>query len=171
MRQDDLEADQERAGQRGQLQRRFRSRHECRRHGTHNEQALEHSLEDVQVRDSARVILRPVPERKRGLTSDLRLQRAVVERLRRLDRVAVEQQNGKGNEGGNQESRGEGKRGTRSPDRSGIGQPERRDDERRELRPAGERDRDPARPRVASQKPKMRKTGTIASFVFDMETY
>ena len=92
MRENDLEADQEGAGQRGQLQRCLRARQERRDQGAEYEQALENPLNDMQVGDSARVILRPVPERERGLTIDLRLQRALVERLRRLDRMSVEQQ-------------------------------------------------------------------------------
>src|SRR6476620_9117135 len=51
-----LETDQERTGQRGQLQRRFRSRHERRRERTDHEQPLENQLDRMQIGDTPSVV-------------------------------------------------------------------------------------------------------------------
>src|SRR5580765_1842557 len=65
VRQNELEADQKRAGQGPKLQRRFDPGEECRGDCTDDEKTFEHPLDDVEVRNPACVVLRPVPERER----------------------------------------------------------------------------------------------------------
>src|SRR5438094_10615615 len=63
MRQHELEAEQQRGGERGELERRLPARHEVGRYRADYEQDLEHALEHVQIRQ-ARVVLPPVADRK-----------------------------------------------------------------------------------------------------------
>ena len=123
----------------------FRRRHEGQDQRCGDEKPLEDVLEHVQVGEAG-VVLPPVPERERRLAPDLRRQRPVVEDTRRVHRIAVEEQDRerghrRGEEGGAEDQRGP------YPAGIGVGRPERRDHERRELRPPGERDQSPARGR------------------------
>src|SRR5215472_4637891 len=65
VRQHDLEPDQQRPGERGELERALPRGEERRGDGAEHEQPLEHPLYQVEVREAARVVLRPVPERER----------------------------------------------------------------------------------------------------------
>ena len=68
MRQHELEADQERAGRARRAAAASSARGtKRRRERAGDEQHLEHPLDEVQVGDAARVVLRPVPERERRL--------------------------------------------------------------------------------------------------------
>src|SRR3954451_8353564 len=69
--QHELKAEQQHAGQCGELQRRLSLRHVREREDGNDEQRLEEALQDVQVRESARVVLAPVPDRERRLALDL----------------------------------------------------------------------------------------------------
>src|SRR5205807_6141458 len=48
VRQNELEADEQRRGQRGELERRLAARQEVDRNRAHDEQAFEHALDQVQ---------------------------------------------------------------------------------------------------------------------------
>src|SRR6266545_1270789 len=126
----------------------------------------------MEIGNPARVVLRPVPEREGRLARDLRLQRPLVEVRGRIDRMRVEQENRERDRGRHEKARREREGGSRPRQRVWIGEPERRDDERRELRPPGNATATPrAQAELTSQKPQMRNTGTIESFVFDIDTY
>ena len=136
MREHELEADQERTGERSELKRRLPGREERRSDRADDKNPFQHPLDDVEVRDAARVVLRPIPERERRLPRDLGPQRAFVEDASCFDRVGVEQQYREGRDRRQDESGDERGRGTEPSHRPRIGQPERRDDECRKLRPS-----------------------------------
>src|SRR5205085_2535730 len=93
VRQHELEADQERGGQRGELAGGLPARQEVRRDGRDREEHLEHALKDVEV-GQPRAILPPVPDRERRLAADLPADRPVTEDADGVDRMRVEQQDG-----------------------------------------------------------------------------
>src|SRR5687768_12954442 len=64
VRQHELEADQDRGGERGELQDRLAARHERDQHSAGGHQDLEHLLHHVEVRDARSVVLAPTPERE-----------------------------------------------------------------------------------------------------------
>src|SRR3712207_6783920 len=66
VRQDDLEADEEGGGERGEAQRRAHA-HERDDDGGEHEKRLEHLLDEVQVGNPRRVVLAPAPDRERRL--------------------------------------------------------------------------------------------------------
>ena len=103
----------------------------------------------VQVGEAG-VVLPPVPERERRLAPDLRRQRPVVEDASRVQRIGVEQEDRERGHRRREERRAEDQR---RPDPAGIGvgRPERRDQERCELRPPGQRGESPARGRRADE--------------------
>src|SRR5688572_26052486 len=61
----ELEADQERSGERGQLQRGLAARDEVAGDGAEREQDEEDLLRGAEVRDPRRVVLAPPPDRER----------------------------------------------------------------------------------------------------------
>ena len=65
MRQHELEAEQERARERGELERALSPRQEVRDDRAEDEQALEHPLRGVQVGDARRVVL-PQSQSEKG---------------------------------------------------------------------------------------------------------
>ncbi len=135
-----------------------------------DEQALEDVLDEVQVRQAARVVLPPVPERPRRVATDLPADRPVPEDAQLVQRARLEQDD---RERG--ESRAPANPATNRPEtrRSGIGEPERRDEERRELRQPGKRgERAAADGRGDEPEPPDEKARhAIASFVFEFDAY
>src|SRR3954451_14225686 len=91
VRQHELEAEQQRCGERGELERRLAPRDEVDGDGADQQGALEHALQEVQV-GQAGVVLAPVPERERRLAIDLPGDRSLPELVRGAERVAVERQ-------------------------------------------------------------------------------
>src|SRR5215217_4618794 len=93
VRQDELKADQQRGRERRELERAFAARPEVRADSRHKEQTLQQPLDKVQVGDSRRVVLPPVPERERRLASDLPPESAIPENTGRVCRARLEQEN------------------------------------------------------------------------------
>jgi len=65
VREDELEPDEERTGERRHLERRAPPRPPVERDRAEHERGLEHVLHEMQVREPFRVVLPPVPERER----------------------------------------------------------------------------------------------------------
>src|SRR5689334_16257201 len=65
VRQDELEAEQQHAGERRKLKRSLVPRQEREHERSDDEQPLEETLQQVQVGDPLRVVLAPVPDRER----------------------------------------------------------------------------------------------------------
>src|SRR3954470_9201288 len=148
VRQHDLEAEQQRGGERGELERRLAARDEVDGDRSEQERDLEHALQQVQV-GQARVVLPPVPERERRLAVDLPGDRPLPELVRGAQRVPVERQDREGGEARGEERGGEDERRAQPSFR--IRRPERRQQQRRELRPARERAERTARDRRADE--------------------
>src|SRR5438067_1122808 len=104
--QDELEADQKRGGERRELEWRLAPGQEVDRDRAHHEQAFEHTLEQVQIREPG-VVLAPVPDRERRIAPDLRPERAVVEDARGVERVRLEQEDREHEQGRDDERRRE----------------------------------------------------------------
>src|SRR6266545_1644880 len=117
-----------------------------------HERRLQYPLDEVEVRDSLRVVLLPVPQRERRAAPDLPGDGALPEDAQRVSDVRLEQQDREGEHRRDDETRGV--REDLAPRRA-IGRPERCDDECRELRPRRERDERSAcrRPREQPEAP------------------
>src|SRR4051812_38191706 len=148
VRQHDLEAEQQRGGERGELERRLAPRDEVDGDRAEQQRHLEHPLQQVQV-GQAGVVLPPVPERERRLTVDLPGDRPLPELVRRAQRMPVERQDRERDDRRREERGDEVQRGTQASFR--IGGPERREQQRRELRPARERAERATRDRRADE--------------------
>ena len=172
MRQHELEADQERGGERGELDRRS-----CVRgtnaddDGAEQDGDLQRGLEDVQVGEagySSQSQIENGDER-----DELPAERPVPEDARRVQRVGLEQQH--------PEARAPS-RAAKPPTKRqllrgrsgavGIGRPERQQSRARELRPGARPTKSPrAGADVTSQRPQISSAGMIASFEFELDTY
>src|SRR5581483_8916773 len=97
----------------------------------------------MEVGQPARVVLTPVPERPWRSTSDLEADGTAPEDVRLVERVRREEQNREGRERGRHKAPREPS--ARPPAR--IREPERGDEQGRELRPARQRGEDPTRRR------------------------
>ena len=148
MCQDELEPEQQHAGQRRELQRRLPPRDPREREHRDDQQRLEEALHDLQIGQALRVVLPPVPDRERRLAGELPRQRAVPEHARRVPDVRLEQDDRERRERREREAR---RRAHDLLARHAIRDPHRRHQQRRELRPAGERREDAARPRRREQ--------------------
>ena len=171
MRQHELEADQQRAGERGELERRLAPRHERDATAPATSSTWRTLLQQVQVGQPG-VVLPPVPERERRVAADLPAERPVPEHAaprasgcgssRRIENAAARRDDEAGDEAqlGRAAAAAPG-----SEAQSGA------TSERRELRPARERRRTRRGPTgdVTSQKPQIRNAGRIASFVFELD--
>src|SRR6266511_452013 len=192
VREDELEAEEESGGQGRKLERRLAPRPEVDGERADQEQSFEHQLQDVQVGDAARVVLPPVPYREGRLPPDLPSERPVPEDPGGVDRMWLEQEDREGRERGQHEGCGEGGLRARDTQTVRVGEPERSNEKRPELRPAGEGRGGAARPGRAAEPEapdeegghdrvvhhlgllalqQMRKAGMIASFVFEFDTY
>ena len=110
-------------------------------------------LDDLQVGDAGGVVLPPAPDRERRVAVELEAERALGEDAGRVQRVRLEQEDEEGCERGAGEAEREAAH--RGPQPVRIGEPERRQQERSELRPARERDAAPrAQAEEASQNPR-----------------
>ena len=103
----DLERDQQRARQRGELEHGLLPRHEVRRERAKHHEHLEDDLQRVQVRHPGGVELPPIPQRERRLPAKLEADRPVVEDRRRVQRVAAEQEHPEREHRGGEEPRDE----------------------------------------------------------------
>ena len=148
MREDELEADQKRGGQRCQLPRRPPPRIERRGNRASEHRRDQRQLHEVEVGNAGGVVLPPIPDRERRLTRELPRQRPVPEDTGGVQRVGLQEQDREGSDRGNCEPCRVADEPTQAPkaERRGVGRPERRDDERAELRPAGERREGPTCP-------------------------
>ena len=120
-----------------------------RRRGTHasesepdDEQHLEHPLHDPQVGQALGVVLPPIPERERRVAVDLVADGAVVEDACGVPRGRLEEEDEEDEHGRDCEP--EHRESTAAP-RLRIAEPERQEQQRRELRPARDRDGGTAR--------------------------
>src|SRR4249919_2455973 len=139
VRQRELEADQERGGDRSQLQDRLTARHEGGQDRSGDDEHLQHLLDDVQVRDAGGVVLAPAPDREGRVAVELEAERALGEDTRSVQRLRLEQEDQEGGDRGPREAECEPAHGRPEPVR--IREPERREQQRCELRPARQRDR------------------------------
>ena len=173
--QDELEADQQRARQRGELERRLPPRAgtaTATRAG--DEQPLEHLLEPVQVREARAWYWRQSQSENGESRSICGRDRPVPEDARGVERVRLEQQHPERGDRRRVRSR----RRRSAPCAGSAGTPGRSPTAARRAAPrtsstpasAGEEPRAPSA-RSTSQKPQIRKAGMIASFVFELETY
>ena len=97
----------------------------------------------MQVGDALGAVLPPVPERERRLPVDLRREGAVPERAHGVDRIRLEEEDRERRERRDREADHEADlRPALPPVR--VGEPERRDDQGRELRPGRQGAEDPA---------------------------
>ena len=135
--QHQLETDQQSCGQRRQLAHRLSSRHEVHADRAGHKQNLQAPLHQMQVR-IARAVLLPVPDRERRMATDLELDRPVVEDVRCVERARLEQQDREGDNCCREESAEKDKLLARAAARVRVRGPQRRHEQRRELRPAGE---------------------------------
>ena len=87
MRQHDLESEQDRSGERGELNDRLLLRHERDEHCAGDEQDLQHLLDEVEIGNSGRVVLPPAPERERRLAVELEAEGALGEHARGVQRI------------------------------------------------------------------------------------
>ena len=171
MRQRELEADQERGGQRGELERRLAARHEVAGDRTDREQSDQDLLGKSEVRDPRSVVLAPAPDRERRVPAHLPAERPVPEDPGRVRRVRLEQEDREGGE------RGDDKTSCKSafPERRRpSGYPAHNGTSRSAanfVHPASATNAPRPKADVTSQKPKMSSTGMIASFVFELDTY
>src|SRR3954464_13173623 len=78
VRQHDLEAEQQRGGERGELERRLAPRDEVDGDGGDEQHPFEHALQQGQVGQPG-AVLPPVPDREGRLAPDLPAERAVPE--------------------------------------------------------------------------------------------
>src|SRR5438094_5287219 len=104
VRQHELEAEQQHAGQRRELERRLAPRNERERDGREHEEHLEHTLREMQVGQSLCVVLLPVPDRERRVARDLPRHRTIPEHPRRMADVRLEQENRERTGGGEHET-------------------------------------------------------------------
>src|SRR5918995_1248278 len=139
-----LEADQHRGGERGELQDRLLPRDEGDEQRAPDDEHLEHLLDDVQVGHAAGTVLAPAPDREGRVSVELEAERALGEDAGGVERIGLEEQHEERGDRCPGEPEHEWTR--RNPDTARIGEPERRQQERGELRPARERDRRSARP-------------------------
>src|SRR5260221_7698690 len=75
VREHDLEPEQDRGGQGSQLERPLPARDEGNEERECGRATLEDPLDEMEVRQPARVVLAPIPERERGVPVDLRRDR------------------------------------------------------------------------------------------------
>src|SRR5207244_412496 len=94
----ELEARDERGGERSELERGLLPRDERDDERAGHEQRLEDGLHEVQVRNPARVVLPPVPERPRRLAADLPADRAIPGEPQLVERPRLEQDDREGGE-------------------------------------------------------------------------
>src|SRR5918995_5386326 len=137
--QHELEPDQDRGGERGELQDRLLARAEGDEQRTADEEHLQHLLDDVQVGDAASVVLAPAPDRERRVAVELEAERALGEDAGGVERLRLEQEDEEGR--GRRRPEREHEATGRKPNPARVGEPERRQQQRRELGPAGESDR------------------------------
>src|SRR5436190_14011287 len=95
MRQDELEADQDRRSQRSELPSRLPARHEVDSDRGEHEHDLQHALDQMQIGITGPVLL-PVPDREWRMSAELELDRPVVENVRGVERARLEQQDREG---------------------------------------------------------------------------
>ena len=137
----ELEADEHGSAQRGELERALAQRDRRDDAGEREDADLEDHLHDVEVRDPARVVLAPVPRREGRVAVELVAERAVDEGVHRRRQARLEQQDRE--HGQRRERRTPIANFARAAGTEAvrIGEPERRQQQRGELRPAGERNR------------------------------
>ena len=167
--EDELEAGEQRRGERGELERRLVARDERGDERADDEQHLEHVLHRMEVGEAARVVLPPVPQREGRARA-----RSATRRVR--------SQNTRSSCSGLGSSRTTEKAATVAAAKPAMKRPEGRRpgyvsqsgatmSEANLVHP----DSAPSAPRPTgdetSQKPKMRKHGIIASFVFELDAY
>src|SRR3990170_4414410 len=143
VREDDLEADEEGGGQRGELERRLTPRHERDDHGRCEDDGFQRRLERREVRVAG--VLVPVPERERRVAAELPAERPVPEDAGGVQRVGLEQEDPEAEHGGEDEPAAEEDERARAAKTVRVGGPERDEQKRRELRPRGEPDGEPPR--------------------------
>jgi hypothetical protein len=144
--QRELEREQERGGQGRQLEGALLPRDERGDRGERDDPHLDDGLERREVGDPAGVVLAPAPEREGRLAVELESERPLPERAERVPEGRLEEQDREGEQRRDAEAEREPRQASRLETRR-VRQPERRDDERRELRPRGERHSGPARGR------------------------
>src|SRR6187399_1227607 len=86
VRQYKLEADQDRGGERGELENRLLPRHERGQDRTGDDEHLHHLLDDVQIGDPGGVVLPPAPDRERRVAVELEAEGALGEDPGRVQR-------------------------------------------------------------------------------------
>jgi hypothetical protein len=111
--EDELEADDERGSESGELERRAATREERREGGAREDEPDQRKLHEMKVGDARGVVLPPVPDRERGLAAELPAERAIPGDPRRVGDVRFEEQDREGREGGRGEARGVEQRLTR----------------------------------------------------------
>src|SRR5688500_18324280 len=137
VRQHELEGRDQRRGQRRELQRRLPARNERCGERTGEHERLHDLVRKVEVRYAARVVLPPVPDREWRLAPELPAERSVPERARGFEHVRLEEEHREREHRAREVAEEIAHDSPRVPLR--IGRPQRRDRERCELRPAGER--------------------------------
>src|SRR5215218_4729892 len=92
VRQHELEADQDRAGQGRQLQDRLPPRQESSCHRSRDDEHLEDLLHHRQVGNARGVVLTPAPDRERRLAVELEAEGALGEDTGGMKRIRLEQE-------------------------------------------------------------------------------
>ena len=168
----ELEPHQERRGEGGKLERRLPPWDKRKRKRSCNQDHLQDPLEPAEVgRPCAWYWPQSHNEngdRRSNWISNVRS----VEPPKLLDRLSARNKNPERERGRYCERGGEGGRPPPLADVR-IGRPERDDDERRKLRPGGERSGQlhGRRQTTPPQKPQIRNAGMIASFALELDTY
>src|SRR3954451_14145641 len=138
VRQHELEADQQRGRERGELQLVLHSRHEVEEERAEQKQHLERRLHVVEV-GKARVLV-PVPDGERGGARQLPPERAVPEDAGGGQRGVLEKRDQESESRREHEATRVQELAPPAASPVGIGGPERKEQQRRELRPGGEAD-------------------------------
>jgi hypothetical protein len=143
VREHELEADQERARERGELDDVAGARHEGEHARGHDERDLERRLERGEVGVAG--VLGPVPDRERRRAVELPAERPVPEDAGGVQRVRLEKEDPEAERGREEEAAEEEKLLPRPAQRARVRRPEREEQERRKLRPRREAGEEPAR--------------------------